>query len=214
MGLDGGKHDLFLHKGYRLPIFLHIRIPLCPTRLFTVTAAGLCKRQQSAWRGSILHKHKAAIYRKHAETEPPIPGTNRPPELQKPTFTHAGPAPTLLPAARAAIAACRAGRACKFCFVTLAQILTYVLCTSPLVLRSLFWTGRPVLKASRPTTLAGLRTRQHTKIARLRMGCSKLHSCAGNRPAENRLASSIRVCPALATMSSHVERRGLKPEQC
>ncbi len=75
------------------------------------------------------------LYRKHAATEPPTPGTNRPPELQKLTFTHTSPVPMPPPAALAAIAACRAGRTCKFCFVTLAQILANVLCTGPFVLR-------------------------------------------------------------------------------
>ena len=30
MDFDSGKHDLFLHKGCRPPIFLFIWIPLCP----------------------------------------------------------------------------------------------------------------------------------------------------------------------------------------
>ena len=64
------------------------------TRFFSancMTAGDLHERWQSAWRDGILHRHRAAIYRKHAKTEPPIPGTNRPPELQKQTCPHAGP---------------------------------------------------------------------------------------------------------------------------
>ena len=107
-------------------------------RCFSTTclsAAGLCKRRQAAGRTTCCKCRRLAIYRKHEATEPPTPSTNRPPELQKPTCTHTSPAPMPPPAALAAIAACRAGRTCKFCFVTLAQILANVLCTGPLVLR-------------------------------------------------------------------------------
>jgi len=89
MDFDSGKHDLFLRKGP----YLFIWTPLCPILLNKLYGSG--RRVQVAAVGMekqhLAYVQGGTIYRKHAETEPPIPGANRPPELQKPTLPHAGP---------------------------------------------------------------------------------------------------------------------------